>query len=631
MPFRIQAVRASILPVLLGMLLVLVPSARPAGARGAAAGPVHATAPADLRRPDDPLALLWSGYLGGSLEEYGEGIVRREDGTILVAGSVRSPDLPTTPGAYAESLSGGWDVFVAALSAGGDSLLWCTYLGGAGVELLQTLACDPEGRPVLTGKTESDDFPTTPGAYDRTYGGGSDAFVAKLTAAGDALVFSTYLGGDGYEIAFGLLDDPIVGLVVAGYTQSPLFPTTPGAYDPSYNGGFDIFVTKLSGDGGAILWSTLLGGWSDDRVYDLDRDGMGNLLLTSWTQSPDFPTTRGAFDETYNGAGDAYAAKLSSGGNDLLWSTFLGGAELERAYGIVAMQDGGAVVAGLARSPDFPLGGGGYDTQLDGPGDGFVLRLDATAASVLWGTFLGGAGDDACADLAIDVEGRPVVTGTTDSADFPTTAGAFDRELGGTGDGFATVVDATGGGLAWSSFVGGGGQERAKALALTGPAEISIAGDTESSDFPAGSACFDSSYAGMVDAFVCGLRIRQPAAAGDGTEDGAQALPAGVAIRLVNPLHPPAKIVVDGGPVAAGVVAAAPGAPVAQLTIHDPSGRRVRLLFPAPALGADGASAALWDGCDEAGRRAPPGVYFVRAIDARGCAVARRTIVLLDR
>ena len=309
-------------------------------------------------RRENPAALRWSGFLGGSLAEYGYSIAARTNGATVVAGLVQSPDFPATIGAAYDSLAGSYDAFAAEIDASGGSLTWATFLGGSGVDLAQALALADTGDLLLTGKTESSDFPVTAGAYDTSHGGGADAFVTRLSADGSSLVWSSFLGGAAYEIAFGLIEDAGAGVIVGGYTSSSDYPTTRGAYDETYNGGFDCFLTKLDAAGGDILWSTLLGGANDDRIYDIARSADERYSSPAWTQSSDFPTTPGAYDRVYDGGGDAYVAKVDPSGSVLSWSTLLGGADIDRAYAIAVDANGEPVVAGLTRSSAFPATAG---------------------------------------------------------------------------------------------------------------------------------------------------------------------------------------------------------------------------------------------------------------------------------
>ena len=283
----------------------------------------------------DP-GLVYSTYLGGSGDESGKIAV---DGTdnAYVMGTTTSVDFPTTAGAYDTTYNGGDDAFVTKLNAAGTALEYSTYLGGSGREAsfsYNRIAVDGAGHAFVTGYTESGNFPTTPGAFDRTYNGQGDAFVAELSATGAALVYSTYLGGGGGDTTQGIVLDSGGNASVAGFTTSTDLPTTAGAYDTTYNGGFDAFITKMDATGAALTYSTYLGGGDYHRILNLTADPAGNAYVTGYTFSTDFPTTAGAFDTTYAGGTDAFVTKLNADGSALGYSTYLGGSAAENGSGI---------------------------------------------------------------------------------------------------------------------------------------------------------------------------------------------------------------------------------------------------------------------------------------------------------
>ncbi len=379
-------------------------------------------------------SLLWGTFLGGSYWNEGWSLVLDGSGNPVVTGGTASSDFPTTPGAYDTTFNSGWcDVFVAKLSSSGDSLLWSTFLGGSDADWGYSLVLDGSGNPVVTGETWSFNFPRTPGAYDTTYDDGSDVFVAKLSSSGDSLLWSTFLGGRDSDEGNSIVLDGSGNPVVTGYTHSSNFPTTPGAYDGTHNGGdSDVFVAKLSSSGDSLLWGTFLGGNYYDEGYSLVLDALGNPVVTGGTLSSDFPTTPDAYDTTHNGGYDVFVAKLSSSGSNLLWSTFLGGSNWDEGYSLVLDASGDPVLTGYAAfSDDFPTTPGAYDRTHNGDRDVFVAKLSSSGSSLLWSTLLGGGGSDGGYSLILDASGNPVLTGVTGSSDFPTSAGAYDTMLSG--------------------------------------------------------------------------------------------------------------------------------------------------------------------------------------------------------
>ncbi len=276
---------------------------------------------------DHPLVidpgLVYSTYLGGNSFDAGTGIAVDGAGSVYVTGTSSSMNFPTTPGAFDTSGNGWSDAFVTKLNAAGSALVYSTYLGGGEDDEGEAIALDDAGSTYVTGYTDSTNFPTTPGAFDTTSVGNA-AFVTKLNAAGSALAYSTYLGTDGGAIGYAIAVDDAGSAYVTGDTIS-LFPTTVGAFDTTANGGDDPFVTKLNAAGSALVYSTYLGGNTFDVGLGIAVDDAGSAYVTGDTVSTNFPTTAGAFDTSANGAHDPFVTKLNAAGSALAYSTYLGG------------------------------------------------------------------------------------------------------------------------------------------------------------------------------------------------------------------------------------------------------------------------------------------------------------------
>jgi len=381
-------------------------------------------------------SLLNSTYLGGPRHDYAYGVALDATGAATVVGKTDSADFPTTPGAYDRTYGGNYvDAFVTRLSPTGSSLLYSTYLGGAADDSANGVALDAAGAATVVGETFSSDFPTTPGAYDRTRNGSAyngDAFVTRLSPTGESLINSTYLGGPGHDGANCVALDAAGAATVEGFTYSPYFPTTPGAYDRTLGGEADAFVTRLSPTGSSLLYSTYLGGAGGDYALDVAVDEVGAATVVGRTYSPDFPTTPGAYDRTFGGNWDAFVTRLSPTGSSLLYSTYLGGAGYDYAQGVAVDATGAATVVGMTESSEFSTTPGAFDRTFGGSAqDAFVTRLSPSGSSLIYSTALGGARDDAAGGVALDAAGAATVVGNTNSTDFPTTLGANDRTYGG--------------------------------------------------------------------------------------------------------------------------------------------------------------------------------------------------------
>ncbi len=394
------------------------------------------------RYAPDGTTLRWAALLGGSEADGARAIALLPSGDVLVAGVTTSPDFPVTPGAFETVTPGGFvarlsadgstlqwatfipggrvhalavdaasgdailagfggailpampgafatgfgggpaDAFAARLSADGSALAWCTFLGGACEQPFEgafALAVLADGSVALAGLTCSTDFPVTPGAPQSAYGGGeADAFAARLSADGSALLFSTYLGGGSFEQAWALAAHGGTLLTVGGQADSADFPVTAGAFDTSYNGGFgatlagDAFVTRLDTATGALHWSTFLGGLGNDHVHGLSVDAAGRVALGGSVSSADFPVTPGAHDATKNDGEDAFVARLSADGAALDYASYLGGLMRTVVHAVTPVDDDTLLLSGPTQAPDFPVTPGAADGSVAGGFDGFV-------------------------------------------------------------------------------------------------------------------------------------------------------------------------------------------------------------------------------------------------------------------
>lgn len=391
-------------------------------------------------------ALVYSTFIGGADVEHGLGIALDAAGSVYVTGLTDSLDFPTTAGALQTSLNGSRDAFVTKLNSTGSALLYSTYLGGDNLETGNSIGLDALNNAYITGVTASADFPTTPGVVDTSFNGGNDdAFVSKLNPSGSALIYSTYLGGSAVtDTATAIAVDGSGSAYVTGFTDSFDFPTTPGAFQPSHSSGSseDAFVLKLN-PLGSLIYSTFLGGLNTDNGYGIAVDGLGNAYVTGYTSSPGFPTTPGAFDTSYNFLTDVFVTKLNPAGSALVYSSFLGGADFDCAFGIAVDGSGSAYLTGITfvaaepEDPNFPTTPDAFRTTAD-PIDAFFTKVNPSGSVMVYSTFLGGTDFDSGSGIAVDGSGSAYMTGFTVASNFPTTPGAFDTSYNGDGDAYVT-------------------------------------------------------------------------------------------------------------------------------------------------------------------------------------------------
>ncbi len=402
---------------------------------------------------------------------------------------------------------------------------YSTYLGGGGNDVAQAIAVDAAGNAYIAGSTTSLNFPGTTGnAIGASLTGSTDAFVAKLNPAGNALVYSAYLGGSGSDSAFGIAVDSAGNAYVTGETDSS--PVQPGgisfptvaAFQSTYKGGGDAFVTKINAVGNALLYSTYLGGTGVERGHAIAVDAAGNAYVSGHTNSNNtssgptggFPTL-GALQGDNGGSGnyDAFVSKFSTGGA-LVYSTYLGGNGSEYSVdggGIAVDGAGNAYVGGSTSSTNFPGASTSTIQPAYGGGfiDGFVVKLNPAGNALVYSSYLGGSTYDAVNGIAVDAAGNAYVAGYTDSPNFPTAAALQPARAGTFGnDAFVAKINAAGSALTYSTYLGGSGSDIAYAIVADAAGNAYVSGTTTSSDFPTASAT-QPSAAGAGDAFIAKL------------------------------------------------------------------------------------------------------------------------------
>jgi len=447
----------------------------------------------------------------------GEDEIRLGSGDIrLRAEGADTLDLDESGWLYVATAAG--EVAIPSLSSSNllsvsdnpSELLYSTFLGGSDLDQDAHIAVDSNGVAYITGSTVSDDFPTSPGAYDDTgFPWDWDAFVVKLDTSGANLVYATYLGGDHVEIPGGIAVDVDGSAYVTGRTMADDFPTTLGAYDRTHNGGNDVFVAKLNAAGSQLMYSTFIGGSDWDDGLGIVLDSNRAAFIVGKTTSSDFPASSGAFDTSYNGGtdkGDCFVFKLSAAGSRRVYATYLGGSDDEEGMSIAVTSNGVACIAGNTKSNDFPTTSGALDTELGGPEDGFLVKLNAAGSQQVYATYLGGTNYDEAQDIAIGDGDVVYVVGTTYSLDFPVTEGAYDNSLVGGTDAYIAKLNSAGSALSYATYLGGSATERGRAICVDNGGAVYIAGDTSSSDFPATAGSYNASHNGWTwDAFAAKL------------------------------------------------------------------------------------------------------------------------------
>jgi hypothetical protein len=616
----------------------------------------------------DPV-LEYSTFLGGSgfFGDLSNAITVDTAGNVYVTGQTRSTDFPVTQGAYQTTDHATTNeittAFVSKLNPTGTALVYSTYLGGSGTayggDIASAVAVDTGGNVYVAGQTYSTDFPVTQGAVQSTNRAAandtSNAFVTKLNPTGAALVYSTYLGGSGFQVEYpgdvatAIAVDAAGDAYVTGRSYSPDFSVTQGSFQTinncTANECANAFITKLNPAGTALVYSTYLGGSGGNRVgYFGDTgnaiavDTVGNAYLTGQAGSSDFPLTPGAYQTTNkavaNEATNAFVTKLNPTGTALVYSTYLGGSGGDIGSAIVADTAGNVYAAGQTGSADFPVTPGAFQTTYPGAAinsaNAFVTKLNPAGTALVYSTYLGGSGGavnvtptllfkggDQASGLAIDGSGNAYVAGSTASADFPVTQDAFQATnhdqppcggncIGGY-NAFITELNSTGSALLYSTYLGGNGinpedfvgvaefgyGDQANALALDNSSNVYVTGSAESYDFPVTAGAFQTTVNSRSgNAFVAKLDM---SATSTVTTPTVTVTPASSAITSARPLT--VTVSVSGGsgnPTPTGTVTLASGTYASAATTL--SGGSATINIPAGLLLAEPAGYSSADG-----------------------------------
>ena len=381
------------------------------------------------------------------------------------------------------------------------AIAYATYLGGSVFDGGMAIAVDSNGSAYVTGRSDSANFPSTPGAFAISNAGGGDVFVAKLAPSGGGLVYSTFVGGSAQDEGRGIAVDASGNAYVTGFTYSSNFPTTTAAFDRTYGGNGDGFAVKLNAGGSSLAYSTYLGGSNNDRGLALAIDSAGVSYVTGETSSSNYPTTANSVDPAWNGDFDVFVTAVNATGTALAYSTFLGSGGFDDGLAITVDGASSAYVTGKA-SPGFPVTPGAFDTTPNGGYDSFVAKLDPAGSRLVYCTYLGGSAWDEGLGIAVDSAGNTYSTGNVQSPNFPTTPGVFDQTLSGSVDAFVTKLNATGSGLVYSTYLGGSDWDEGDGLQIDASGRAYIGGHLGSSNFPTTPDAAQGTKPGGVDAFL---------------------------------------------------------------------------------------------------------------------------------
>jgi hypothetical protein len=426
---------------------------------------------------DPMVAITYSTYLGGSVDEEGFGIEVDSTG-IYVIGYTNSPDFPTA-GSCLNSYTANDDIFVTKFTPDGSGLIYSDIIGGSSRDRGTDLVVAANGHAFGTAYTYSNDLPA-----NNSRAGKRDAVFFELDATG-CLVCLWYMGGTENDSGTGIALDSSNNACIAVYTNSPDFPVTPGAYQNSLQGNYDVFILKRNCTD--ILFATYLGGSDKDIAYGVALDSSNDIYISGFTESSDLPVTVDAFQTVFGGESDAFVCKLEADGSDLVYCTYLGGSEVDNGAYIAVDGSGNAYITGETESDDFPVIDAIREIRA-GQKDAFISKLNAAGSDLVYSTYYGGSLDnDGGWRLVLDASGAAYVMGYTGSENFPV-KNAFQEELGGGGDVWMAKIDANGTHVVYATYLGGTGNEVLGEykgdIALGSDGDVYVTSGTISDDFP---------------------------------------------------------------------------------------------------------------------------------------------------
>lgn len=469
---------------------------------------------------DHPLIidpLLDATYFGGGGADVGSSVVVAPDDSIYVGGHTTSSALATS-GSYDETQNN-QDFFIAKFSSDLSTLEAATYIGGSSTEREAGIALAGNGEVVIAGRTTSSDFPTHASTPDSTKAGDYDLAIARLSGDLSTFVGGSYYGGGATDYFEDIAVDSNGNAYVVGWGFSNDVTTTSGAYDETPGSGIDAYIAKFDGTIDNLSASSYLGYDSSDYAWGVVIDSSDDVYILGRTISSNFPTTAGAYDQTYNNR-DGYIAKLSNDLTSLQASTFLSGSDIDEVERGVIADNGDLYVSLEVESGNFPTTPGAYQTSKSGGEDMGIARLSADLSTLKASTFFGGSSNELSDfGIASDSDNNIYVFGETRSSNLPT-ASADDNTLDGTSDMFFSVLNADLDNLIESTYIGGASDERTNNMTMDNNGDLLLVGQTFSNDFPTTSGVYQETYGGSGDFAIVRMKGQVSTSGSSGSSGG---------------------------------------------------------------------------------------------------------------
>ena len=561
---------------------------------------------------------VYASYFGTSGEEDNLYIATDKTGNVIIAGHTYGTDLQTK-NAMQSNNKGIPDGIIVKFNPDMTAIIFSTYLGGSDYDEIKGFATDEAGNIYVTGGTASNDFPVTPNALIKIHHTGMDAFLTKLSPSGQ-LLYSSYIGGSGNDFGMDIsvVDTSVVCLV--GTTISDDFPAVEGN-TITLKGGQDIFIIKLDLSKDTILFSKVIGGSSDESVFNLKTDKAGSIYFSGITTSSDFPVFN-APNSAYHGNEDGFIVKLDANGA-MIYSRLIGGSGYDAIVGIDVNNAGETYFFGSSNSSGLPCTANAFNTHILGDFDVIFGKLSSVGDSILYLSYFGGSGKDNALDNGGNNYYFPgrigylnnetvVITGNTMSAAFPVTANAYDKSVGNY-DGFVSVLNLATKEILYSTFLGGSAYEEPDGINIANDSTIFISGTTSSSNFPYTQSAFKKTLTGSSDAFFARFILHRSVT---GVNNKNKVLPGGFNLyqNYPNPFNP-----------ATNIQYSLNQSSKVRLTVYNQLGQKIKTLVD--SFQNAGEHSTVWNGTDDSNKLAGSGVYFYK-IETNNTTIQKKMILI---
>ena len=452
-------------------------------------------------------ASTYTTYIGGTLGEDATKVTFDNEGNTILIGQTPSEDFPVTEDAFQDTNGGGnWDAFVAKFSVAGE-LLFASYIGGSAYEHVTSVNVDSGNNIVLTGTTESTNFPTTPNAFDTSHNGLTDGFIMRIAPNG-TLLYSSFFGGTGHDWIYGIQFDASENMMFSGWTTSDGMGTS-GTLNQNPIGGLDAFIARVSADGSTLQMYSYLGGSDTDRISSVAIDADYNYVLAGTSESSDYPITGESYESGDPSGTKSVLTKVAYNGSTLLFSTVIDGNSDEPCISVSVDTSGNMLISGYTESDDLVTHNAYQPAFGGGAADIFIAKFNSTYGLDFL-TYLGGDGTDYAWEIVTDSQDNIMIAGRTSSTDYPAHSGLNDTHQGSM-DAVASKFTSDGQTILVSAYIGGSSLDIGEGAAVDADDNFVITGRTASADFPVTAGAYQTEIGGSSDVFICHNAFDAPA------------------------------------------------------------------------------------------------------------------------